>query len=96
MMLRRGRQVHRGVVPPSFLSGRFNAAAALIFVLLSACADKPPIVSADTSCERFRHISATPAQIKVYQDNWEVMESYADQVLAHNIEYDGKCLGVAP
>lgn len=68
------------------------SAALAVLLLLSACADKPPIVSADTSCERFRHISATPAQIKVYQDNWEVMESYADQVLEHNLEYDGHCL----
>jgi hypothetical protein len=73
-----------------------TAASSGLILLLSACSSNPPIVSADTSCERFRHISATPAQIKVYQDNWEVMESYADQVLAHNVEYDGKCLGVAP
>ncbi len=74
----------------------FHAAAAVAILLLSACADKLPIPSADTSCERFRHISATPAQIKVYQDNWEVMESYADQVVSHNLEYDKSCLGVAP
>jgi hypothetical protein len=63
-------------------------------LLLGGClfnTELPP-PSADTSCERFRHISATPAQIKVYQDNWEVMESYADQILSHNIEYDGHCL----
>lgn len=64
----------------------------------SGCADRPPppIVSADTSCERFRHISANDAQIKVFTDNWEVMESYADQVIEHNIEYDKKCLGPEP
>ena len=65
-------------------------------LLLSACGGNPPIISGDTSCERFRHISATPAQIKVYEDNWEVMESYADQVVQHNLEYDRHCLGVAP
>ena len=70
----------------------YATAAALL--LLTACADKPPIVSADTSCERFRHISATDAQIKVFADNWEVMESYADQAVAHNIAYDGHCLKV--
>jgi hypothetical protein len=70
------------------------AGAAVAILLLSACADKPPIVSADTSCERFRHISANDAQIKVFSDNWEVMESYADAVVAHNITYDEHCLKV--
>lgn len=51
----------------------------------------PPIVSGDTYCERARHISADDAQIKVYEANWDVMESYADQIVAHNIEYDKNC-----
>ncbi len=72
------------------------AQAAVAILLLSACSSNPPIISGDTSCERFRHISATPAQIKVYQDNWEVMESHADQLVSHNISYDSHCLGVAP
>jgi len=71
---------------PSFL---IPVAAIL---LLSACSPPLPIVSADTSCERFRHISATDAQIKVFADNWDVMESYADQIVAFNIEYDKHCL----
>jgi hypothetical protein len=71
-------------------------AAAVAILLLSACGSNPPIISGDTSCERFRHISATPAQIKVFADNWEVMESYADQIVSHNVTYDGHCLGVAP
>jgi formylmethanofuran dehydrogenase subunit A len=71
-----------------------HAAAALLYTLLAACAPPPLIISADTSCERFRHISATPAQIKVFSDNWEVMESYADAVVAHNITYDEHCLKV--
>lgn len=66
---------------------------AAVILLLAGCADKPPIISADTSCERFRHISATDAQIKVFADNWEVMESYADQIVAFNIEYDRHCIG---
>ena len=67
--------------------------AAVAILLLSACADNPPpIVSADTSCERFAHISANDAQRKVFADNWDVMESYADSVIAHNIEYDKHCL----
>jgi hypothetical protein len=68
----------------------------LALFTISACGSNPPIISADTSCERFRHISATPAQIKVFSDNWEVMETYADQIVSHNLEYDRHCLGVAP
>jgi hypothetical protein len=74
----------------------FSIAAAVAILLLSACGSNPPIISGDTSCERFRHISATPAQIKVFADNWEVMETYADQIVSHNLEYDRHCLGVAP
>jgi hypothetical protein len=62
-------------------------------LLLAACSSKPPIVSADTSCERFAHISATDEQIEVFKNNWDTMESYADQVVQHNIEYDKSCLG---
>jgi hypothetical protein len=91
---------HLGWSLPELLSAlrapAFHAAAAVAILLLSACSSNPPIISADTSCERFRHISATPAQIKVYQDNWEVMETYADQIVSHNLEYDRHCLGVAP
>jgi hypothetical protein len=67
--------------------------AALLALALGACSQPPPIVSADTSCERFAHISATDAQVAVFKDNWGVMEAYADQVIQHNIEYDKSCLG---
>ena len=66
--------------------------AGVAILLLSACSSNPPVISGDTSCERFRHISATPAQIKVFADNWEVMETYADAIVAHNLEYDAHCL----
>lgn len=72
------------------LVGRTLACPAIL--LLAACSDKPPMPSADTSCERFRHISATDAQIKVFADNWDVMESLADQLVEHNDQYDGHCL----
>lgn len=78
------------------VSDSVRAAAAVAILLLSACSSNPPIISGDTSCERFRHISANDAQIKVFADNWEVMESYADAIVAHNLEYDRHCLGVAP
>lgn len=64
----------------------------LLLISSTGCASDPPIVSGDTYCERARHISASDAQIKVFADNWAVMESYADQVVAHNIEYDANCL----
>ena len=78
----------------AFSHSAIRTTAAVAILLLSACADKPPIVSADTSCERFRHISATDAQIKVFADNWDVMESYADQIVSHNVEYEAQCLKV--
>ena len=65
-------------------------------LLLSACTSKPLVISADTSCERFRHISANDEQIKVFADNWSAMESYADQILAHNAVYDAHCLKEPP
>jgi hypothetical protein len=69
-----------------------RSSAWLLLASLSACAEPlPPIVSADTACERFAHISATDAQRKVFADNWDVMEAYADQIIAHNIEYDKRC-----
>jgi sugar (pentulose or hexulose) kinase len=91
LALRRLAANARALVVHKRLMGAHLGVAIL---LLSACADKPPIVSADTSCERFRHISANDAQIKVFSDNWEGMESYADAVVAHNITYDEHCLKV--
>ena len=73
-----------------------HAAAATLILLVSACSEKPLIISADTSCERFRHISANDEQIKVFSDNWAVMESYADQVIVHNQVYDAACLKDPP
>jgi hypothetical protein len=92
-----GNSTDLGPAEPKASSKRVSrAVTAVAILLLSACGSNPPIISGDTSCERFRHISATPAQIKVFADNWEVMETYADAVVAHNIEYDRHCLGVAP
>lgn len=57
---------------------------------------QPVIVAVDTSCEKYRHISATPEQISIIERFWSVMESWARQVAAHNKEYDGDCLKPAP
>ena len=65
---------------------------AFICLSVSACAGNPPPPSGDTYCERARHISATDEQIKVFADNWAVMEPYADQVISHNLTYDAACL----
>lgn len=71
----------------------FHAAAAVaIYTLLAGCVQAPPPPSGDTYCERARHISATDAQIKVFADNWAVMESYADAIITHNLVYDAACL----
>jgi hypothetical protein len=76
------------------LVGRALAYPAILLVL--GCSDKPPIVSADTSCERFRHISATEAQIKAIKENWEFWESYVDQIVEHNDQYDRQCIDPPP
>lgn len=53
-------------------------------------------MSGDTSCERFRHISATEAQRAAIKADWGLWESYAIQIAAHNVEYDGNCLKPKP
>jgi len=50
------------------------------------------IVEADTSCDRFAHISFNDAQRAAVAANWDLWESAAEQVAAHNIEYDKRCL----
>lgn len=53
--------------------------------------DHPPVVTGDLSCERFRHISASDAQITVFVSDLPFWKSYIDQVAAHNTEYDKAC-----
>jgi hypothetical protein len=67
-------------------------AAWLLLISASGCAKAPPIVSGDLSCEKFRHISASEDQLRVFDQHWDVMESYADQIVSHNITYDAHCL----
>lgn len=64
----------------------------LLLTSATSCAD-PPVPSADTSCERFRHISATDKQIDVLMGDEDFWGSYTDQIVSHNIEYDKACLG---
>lgn len=58
---------------------------------LSGC-DSPPVVSGDLSCERFRHISATDSQRAHAVANYDLLESWLRQIVAHNDEYDKDCL----
>lgn len=37
-------------------------------------------------------IAATDKQADYIEANWELMESYADQMIAHNIEYAKHCM----
>lgn len=66
--------------------------ACLLPTSLTACGDKPPpVVSADTSCDRFAHISFDDRQIEAVKGNWDLWESAVDQIVAHNVEYDKRC-----
>lgn len=67
-------------------------ASSLLLTSLTGCEPAPLHVSADVSCELFRQIRADAKQKKVYSDNWEVMESHADQLVAHNDAYECHCL----
>ncbi len=68
-----------------------RSASCLLLLFSTSCAS-PPVVSGDLSCERFRHISATPFQIDIISKNYEALETFAEQVAAHNVEYDRACL----
>ncbi len=48
-------------------------------------------MSGDLSCERFRHISATEAEIGAIEAAWDIFEPLARQVAAHNDTYDAAC-----
>ena len=50
------------------------------------------MISADTSCERFRHISADDAQRAAIKADWGLWETFARQIADHNDTYDGSCL----
>ena len=68
-----------------------RCASCLLLAFSTSCAS-PPVVSGDLSCERFRHISATPFQIEIIARNYDAMETWVEAIAAHNIEYDKWCL----
>ena len=49
------------------------------------------MISADTSCERFRHISASDEQRAAIKADWGLWESFARSVADHNDAYDAHC-----
>lgn len=53
------------------------------------------VITADTSCERFRHVSASAAQVAAMKADWGLWETYAVQIAQHNVEYDKHCLAPA-
>lgn len=73
-------------------------ASLLLTLSLTSCArPSQPIVSADTSCYSFKHISFNDAQRAAVAANLPLWKSAAEQVASHNTEYDKKCADpVAP
>lgn len=64
--------------------------------LSTSCAKAPVIVSADTSCERFRRIFADDDQRAAIKQDWGLWETFARQVADHNDAYDAACTAVQP
>lgn len=64
--------------------------------LSTSCADKRVIVSADTSCERFRRIYADDDQRAAIKADWGLWETFARAVADHNDAYDAACTQVQP
>lgn len=54
------------------------------------------MISADTSCERFRHISANDEQRAAIKADWGLWETLARQIADHNDAYDAHCAPVQP
>jgi hypothetical protein len=79
--------------------GRPSSAAIVSLALtlsLTSCGKAPVIVSADTSCERFRHISANDEQRAAIKADWGLWETLARAIADHNDEYDSRCAPVQP
>lgn len=77
-------------------TGRLLSAAIVslgLTMLSTSCAKAPVIISADTSCERFRHISADDDQRAAIKADWGLWETFARAVADHNDAYDTACAG---
>lgn len=75
-----------------------NASIVSLGLTLSStsCDRRPVIISADTSCERFRHISADDSQRAAVKADWGLWETLARQIADHNDIYDAACAKVQP
>ena len=60
---------------------------------LTACSSNPPVVSADTSCVRFRHIDVTEFQVADMKKEPGTWRPLAVQILTHNEVYEKACNG---
>ena len=58
---------------------------------LTNCGKAPVVVSADTSCERFRRIYADDDQRAAIKADWGLWETFARAVADHNDAYDAAC-----
>ncbi len=59
---------------------------------LVACSAKPPVINADTSCVRFKHIDVTEWQVGDMKKDPNQWRSLAVQILGHNQEYEKACV----
>ena len=59
---------------------------------LMACSAKPPVINADTSCVRFKHIDVNEFQVDAMKKDPGTWRPLAVQILGHNQEYDKACV----
>jgi hypothetical protein len=59
----------------------------------SACSSKQPaVISADTSCVRFRHIDVNEFEVDAMKKDPGTWRPLAVQILGHNQEYEKACV----
>jgi hypothetical protein len=58
----------------------------------AACSSNPPVISADTSCVRFRHIDVSEFEVDAMKKDPGTWRPLAVQILGHNQEYEKACV----
>ena len=72
-------------------------ALCLTTLFLTACSSKPaPVISADLSCVRFRHIEVTQWQVDDMKRDPNQWRPLAVQIKSHNDEYEKACVEAKP